>query len=129
MSCLLSAQHHVSWQQRGIVTSGIQFVRTMGGAIGIGLLGMLFNLLAAPQMRQLHEMGVSPASFMDPQARKSIPAAAKPIIHTMFGSGLTWVFVAMAVTAGVQIVVSSLMAKTDDHPAAAEVESFEALPG
>ena len=49
MPQLLSAQHGVGWQQRGIVTSATQFFRTMGGAIGIGLLGMLFNLLAAPK--------------------------------------------------------------------------------
>ncbi len=74
MPQLLSAQHGVSWQQRGIVTSAIQFFRTMGGAIGIGLLGMLFNVLAAPQMQQLRKMGVSPATIMDPHARSSIPA-------------------------------------------------------
>jgi hypothetical protein len=129
MPQLLSAQHGVSWQQRGIVTSAVQFFRTMGGAIGIGLLGMLFNVLAAPQMQELRKMGVSPATIMDPRSRESIPAAAKPIIHTMIDSGLTWVFLAMAVIAALQIVVSWLMASDDDHPAATEVEPFEALPG
>ncbi len=129
MPQLLSAQHGVTWQQRGIVTSAIEFFRTMGGAIGIALLGMLFNVLAAPQMQELRTMGVSPATIMDPHARALIPAAARPIIHTMIDSGLTWVFLAMAVIAGLQIVVSSLMASSDDHPAATEVEPFEALPG
>ncbi len=129
MPQLLSAQHGVGWQQRGIVTSAIQFFRTMGGAIGIGLLGMLFNVLAAPQMQELRKMGVSPATVMDPHAREKIPPLARPIIHDMIDSGLTWVFLAMAIIAALQIVASLLFAHDDDHPAASEVESFEALPG
>ena len=51
MAYLLAAQDAVAWQQRGIITSGIQFFRTIGGAIGIGLMGMLFNMLIAPDLR------------------------------------------------------------------------------
>jgi MFS family permease len=116
MPQLLSVQHSVSWQQRGLVTSGIQFFRTMGGAIGIGLLGMLFNMLAAPQMQQLHAMGVSPAAIMDPHKREALPSDARPIIHDMIGSGLTWVFLAMAVIAVVQVGVACMMATSEQHP-------------
>ena len=129
MPQILLVQHSVTWQQRGIVTSAIQFFRTMGGAIGIGLLGMLFNVLAAPQMQQLREMGVSPATIMDPHKSAALPPDARPIIVNMIDSGLTWVFVAMALLAVVQIVVSFFMATADECPAAAEVEPFEALPG
>jgi hypothetical protein len=120
MPQLLSVQHSVDWQQRGIVTSGIQFFRTMGGAIGIGLLGMLFNVLAAPQMQQLRTLGVSPATIMDPDKRNSLPANARPIIFEMIGSGLTWVFLAMAVIALAQVAVSFLMATSEEHPATAD---------
>ncbi len=75
MPQLLSVQHSVDWQQRGIVTSAAQFFRSIGGAIGIGLLGILFNVLAAPQMQQLRAMGVSPASIMDRQKRAELPPA------------------------------------------------------
>jgi MFS family permease len=117
MPQLLSVQHSVDWQQRGIVTSAIQFFRTMGGAIGIGLLGMLFNVLAAPQMQQLRNMGVSPTTIMDPHKRATLPDQARPIIFEMIGSGLTWVFLAMAVIALLQIGASFLMATAEEHPA------------
>src|SRR5438552_4072870 len=42
MAYILAAQNAVTWQQRGIITSGIQFFRTIGGAVGIGVLGMVF---------------------------------------------------------------------------------------
>ncbi|HEY2760198.1 MAG TPA: MFS transporter, partial [Pirellulales bacterium] len=129
MPYLLSAQHGVDWQQRGIVTSAVQFSRTMVGAIGIGLLGMLFNVLAAPQMEQLRQMGVSPATIMDPHQRDSLPAAAKPIVFNMIGSGLTWVFAAMAFFAILQIGISLLMPKAEDHVTAAQTDLMEALPG
>ena len=67
MSYLLSVQHGVAWQQRGIATSALQFFRTMAGAVGIGLLGLLFNILAAPQMQQLRAMGVNPAFWDAPE--------------------------------------------------------------
>jgi MFS family permease len=129
MSYLLSVQHSVSWQQRGIITSGVQFVRHMGGAIGIGLLGMLFNVLSVPQMQQLREMGVAPATVMDPQLRDQLPASAHSIIVAMIDSGLTWVFAAMAATAVLQTAISVLMAPSDEGPTAEETEAIEALPG
>jgi MFS family permease len=129
MSCLLSAQHHVSWQQRGIVTSGVQFVRTMGGAIGIGLLGMLFNVLTAPQMQRLREMGVSPASFMDPDKRQTLPPAAQEILPAMFGHGLTWVFVAMAVSAILQFLIAWMLPPFERPAADEKTDAFEAFAG
>jgi MFS family permease len=126
MPQLLSVQHSVDWQQRGIVTSGIQFFRTMGGAIGIGLLGMLFNVLAAPQMQKLRDMGVSPTTIMDPRKRATLPEGARPIIFEMIGSGLTWVFLAMAIVAIIQVGVSFLMASSEEHPTTDETSALEA---
>ena len=61
MSYLLAAQGAVAWQQRGIITSSTTFFRTIGGAIGIGLLGMLFNVLIRPDFDRLKSLGVNPA--------------------------------------------------------------------
>ncbi len=109
------------------MTSATQFFRSMGGAIGIGLLGILFNVLAAPQMQQLRAMGVSPASIMDRQKRVELPPEAQPIIFKMIGSGLTWVFLAMAIVAVAQVGVSFLMASDEEHPATtAETNQLEA---
>ena len=87
MPQILLVQHSVTWQQRGIVTSSIQFFRTMGGAIGIGVLGMLFNVLAAPQMQQLRAMGVSPAAIMDPHKKRALPSTPADYTINMIDSG------------------------------------------
>src|SRR5205814_5052778 len=68
MSYLLAAQDSVSWQQRGIATSSIGFFRSIGGAVGIGILGAIFNLLMRPEYGALERLGVKPAELLDPKS-------------------------------------------------------------
>ena len=39
LSFILAVQHAVSWNQRGVATGAVIFFRTIGGAIGVGILG------------------------------------------------------------------------------------------
>ena len=39
LSFILAVQHAVSWGQRGVATGAVIFFRTIGGAIGVGILG------------------------------------------------------------------------------------------
>jgi hypothetical protein len=129
MAYLLAAQHAVTWQQRGIITSGITFWRTIGGAVGIGVLGMVFNVLTAPQMAQLRHAGVNPAALMDPHSRATIPPDALHAASGMIAHGLIWVFVAMLVAAGLQAAVTALMPnRKADHPIS-RAEAMEAMAG
>jgi MFS family permease len=127
MPFLLSAQHGVGWQQRGIVTSANQFFRTMGGAIGIGLLGMLFNVLAAPEMRRLNEMGYKPAAIMDPHFAGTFPAEVQQVIRSMIEHGLTWVFLAMAIVACCQIYFALRMPRDNDRMTPEDDNAFEPI--
>ncbi len=129
MSQLLAVQHSVTWQQRGIATSSIQFFRTMGGAIGIGLLGMVFNILAADQMQQLRAMGVNPGMVMDPHTRSQLPPEVVQITSAMIDHGLTWVFAEMLVCAVLQLLVTLAMSNTTSSATVTEAEAIEALAG
>jgi MFS family permease len=102
MSFLMVAQESVDYAQRGIVTSSLSFFRTMGGAIGIGLLGALFNILTSRQQADLRAAGVRPAELLDPHATRAIPPELLADAHRMIASGLTWVF-------GVMLAVAALM--------------------
>jgi MFS family permease len=127
MAYLLAAQHAVTWQQRGIITSGITFYRTIGGAVGIGLLGMLFNVLTAPQMEQLR--GADVAALMDPRKRAAIPPDTLRTASAMIAHGLIWVFVAMLAAAALQALVTALMPnRKADHPVS-RAEAVEAMAG
>ena len=72
MSYLLAAQDAANWQRRGIVTSSVQFFRTIGGAVGIGVLGALFNVLIRPGMASLESQGLKPAALLDPHFHSQI---------------------------------------------------------
>ncbi len=108
---ILGAQNAVGWQQRGIITSAIQFFRTMGGAVGIGVLGGVFNVLTAPQMQKLHETGINAADAMDPLKRDAMSPETLANISHMIGGGLLVVFIAMFLCAIAQLGVSMMMSK------------------
>src|SRR5439155_7558072 len=92
MAFLIAAQEAVEYRQRGIVTSAISFFRTMGGAVGIGVLGAMFNAITAPQTARLSAMGVKPAELLDPHAHARISADVLREAQRMIAGGLTWVF-------------------------------------
>ena len=129
MSYLLAAQDAVTWQRRGIVTSGIQFFRTIGGAVGIGVLGAMFNILIRPQMNRFEQQGITPASLLDPSTHAKLSPDTLLQARHMISSGLTWVFLAMLLFAILQFIVTTMMpAKKADHPVHVS-EALEAVGG
>jgi MFS family permease len=129
MSYLLAAQDAVTWQHRGVITSSVQFFRTIGGAIGIGVLGALFNFLMRPEMQRLEAIGISPATLLDPHASAKLSAAVAQTARLAFADDLAWVFAAMLGGAILGVAVSALMSnKTSDHPISAS-EAMEAMAG
>ncbi len=109
MSFLIAAQESVDYRQRGIVTSSISFFRTMGGAVGIGLLGAMFNVLTARQQASLRSAGVSAAVLLDPHAMGGMSPAALSEARGMITGGLTWVFAGMLAIAAAMWCVTRLM--------------------
>lgn len=109
MSFLLSAQNAVSWQRRGIVTSSIQFFRTAGGSMGIGILGAVFNIITLPKLASLESAGVTPAKLLDPHLRGQLSPEILRSAGWMIDGGLHWVFISMLAVAILQLVVTRWM--------------------
>lgn len=129
MSYLIAAQESVTWQQRGIITSSISFMRTMGGALGIGVLGALFNALTMSKLEQFRSRGVDIARLLDPHADLRLPADIVSQAQHIIGSGLLWVFVAMVVMAVMQVGVTLLMTDTKTGRTISRQEAMEAMAG
>lgn len=106
ISYLLGAQDAVTWQQRGLVTSSITFARTIGGSIGVSVLGAIFNVLIRGELHQLEGKGYSATQLLDPKVHEKLPAEVVGMSQTMIASGLRWVFMLMLLTAICQWVVS-----------------------
>src|SRR5262249_48921640 len=108
------------WQQRGSATSSIQFFRTIGGAIGIGLLGALFNVLTRSDMVALESRGLKPATLLDPHMQTQLPPGILQSAQHTISQGLKWVFATMVIFAIVQLILTTFMpAKRADHRASA----------
>jgi MFS family permease len=129
MSYLLAAQDAVGFGQRGVVTSGITFFRTIGGAVGIGALGMLFNVLTGPQLATLKSAGLSPAALVDPHERAKLPPDVLASASGTVGSSLTWVFGAMVLSVVVQAAVTLLMPRRKANEPTHKPEAVEAMAG
>jgi MFS family permease len=127
MAYLLASQHAVAWQQRGIITSGIQFFRTMGGALGIGIMGMLFNVLIHPQIEHLRTLGVDPAALLDSSSRNKLSPHVLSSVQQMISSGLLSVFIAMLAFACLQFLATAMMPRGRAQGPISRAEAIEAI--
>jgi len=93
---LVMVQAAVPWQRRAVATGLVQFSRTIGGAVGVGLLGGIVTAA----------VGNSSAVVLDPIGRNFIPAAQLAAMRSALSGGLEWVFVILAVDAIVVAVVA-----------------------
>jgi MFS family permease len=127
MSYLLSAQDAVQWHQRGGVTGTIGFFRSIGAAVGVGVLGGLFNVLMLPELRQLRAAGVAPSALLEPHELSRIPADTLARAQDAIAGALTWVFVAMLLVAVVQVAVTTLMPRRKIERAVPAAEAMEVM--
>jgi MFS family permease len=129
MAFFLSAQNAVSWQRRGIVTSSVQFFRTAGGSLGIGILGAIFNIITLPKLARLESANITSATFLDPRLRSQLSAQTLHAAGWMIDSGLHWVFIAMLAVAILQLIVSRWMPAHQAAHKLSKAEMAEAMVG
>ena len=109
MAYLLGAQDHSSYHDRGNITASIAFFRTVGSALGVGLLGAVFNILINPDLERHKSTGVVAAKLLDPRERDSLPTHVLNDLQASIAHALTWVFAAMVAIALLQFIASCFM--------------------
>ncbi|GAC1346910.1 MAG: MDR family MFS transporter [Isosphaeraceae bacterium] len=92
LSQLLSAQHAVAWNRRGVATGVVTFSRTIGGAIGVGLLGATLSWNLTGRLRDAHLEKVDVASALRPESHERIPAEQLAGVRTALGLSLRSVY-------------------------------------
>jgi EmrB/QacA subfamily drug resistance transporter len=112
-SYLISIQNAVPWRRRGIATSSIVFFRTVGGSIGVAVMGALLNISlgsryeAAVEKVSAGDAGLArlladPNALLQPALREQIPDASYAELASSLAAALSptfWVLFALAVTA------------------------------
>ncbi|MFL6246844.1 MAG: MDR family MFS transporter [Thermoanaerobaculia bacterium] len=99
LTLLIAAQHSVPRAQLGITTSLNQFSRSIGGAIGVALLGAV---LAAG----LAEFSNDPNALVNPEARAHIAPAELAALQGALERTLRTIFWTCTVVVGVSLVVA-----------------------
>jgi EmrB/QacA subfamily drug resistance transporter len=93
---IVTLQTSVQWQQRGVVTGLVQFSRTIGGAVGVGLLGGILSAVVGPRASEI----------LDPLRRGDVPAREFAALAGSLTAGLVGIYVLLAVVAIVAVVVA-----------------------
>lgn len=127
LAYLLSAQHAAPINQRGSVTGSVSFFRTMGGALGIGVLGALLNLLMLPDLNRLADRGVTPGDVLDPSKHGRLSPDVLHSIQHAIGHALFWVFATMAALAVIQLLATLAMPRKHASHTPSAAEAFEAV--
>jgi EmrB/QacA subfamily drug resistance transporter len=96
---LVMVQAAVPWQRRAVATGLVQFSRTIGGAVGVGLLGGIVTA----------SVGSASAVILDPIGRNSISPENLAAMRSALSGGLEWVFVILAIDACVVAAVAIRM--------------------
>jgi EmrB/QacA subfamily drug resistance transporter len=115
---LVGAQTAVGYNRRGVVTSLLNFTRSLGGAVGVAALGAALNAAIGQRAGEL-------TPLLDPRGHGTLSAAANDA-RLVFADGLHTVFLAILVLAGIGVVISLRLpahdfeARADEAAAAAK---------
>jgi hypothetical protein len=105
---LLAPQSAVPWHLRGAVTSSTQFARTIGGSLGVALLGALLNArlgaaLAGAPGASAAATGSGPdalvSALLQPATRAALPPEMVQVLSAVLAGALHAVYVALALLA------------------------------
>jgi EmrB/QacA subfamily drug resistance transporter len=114
-SFIIAVQNAVPWNLRGVATASTQFFRTIGGTIGVAVMGAILNAQLAlhfipifaryPDILSRLPKGISPANvLLTPAVRATMPIDLLKQLQSALAQGLFWVFAVMFVCALVGLV-------------------------
>lgn len=100
---ILSVQNAVPWRQRGVATASTQFVRTIGGTIGVAVMGTILNVQVAQHFAPIFSRfatvtahlpkNVAPENMLlTPGIHDQVPANLLGLLQGALAQSLFWVY-------------------------------------
>jgi MFS family permease len=100
---ILSVQNAVPWNLRGVATATTQFFRTIGGTIGVAIMGTILNAQMAARFAPIYAQfsavasrlpkNIAPANvLLTPDLRASLPQAFLMQLQDALSQSLFWVY-------------------------------------
>jgi len=125
LTLLIAVQQAVSKAQLGVATSLNQFSRSIGGAVGVAIMGAVLsaglaeNLKSVAQnpnavisIEQAAAFAANPNALVDPQAQAALPAGALDALRGAMGAAIHKVFWVGAVLSFLSLLVILLLPQT-----------------
>ncbi len=115
LTLLIAVQHAVPRDQLGIATSLNQFFRSIGGAMGVAVLGAVMtagltaNLRRELPPRQAAALAENPSALVSPEARGSVTPRVLLILQTALGRSIRNVFAASGILAALALAFAFLL--------------------
>jgi EmrB/QacA subfamily drug resistance transporter len=100
---LVSTQASVGWEQRGMATSSIMFMRIFGNSVGAAIFGAILNFSVG---RRILHAGDAVNRLLQPGARHGLGAAELARLSAAIASGLHNVYVVAGAVAIVSLVLA-----------------------
>ena len=99
LSFILAVQHAVSWGQRGVATGAVIFFRTIGGAIGVGLLGGALGWELSYLLTSAGATGIDVGAALRPETHHQLTPANLVLVQSVLGLSLRDLYIQMLVLA------------------------------
>jgi EmrB/QacA subfamily drug resistance transporter len=99
LSFILAVQHAVSWNQRGVATGAVIFFRTIGGAIGVGILGGALGWELGHFLTRAGASGIDVGAALRPETHYLLRAEQLAVVQSGLGQALRDVYIQMLLLA------------------------------
>jgi EmrB/QacA subfamily drug resistance transporter len=129
---VLAVQNTVDSTEIGTASGVIAFFRTLGGAVGVSVLGTILSShvahLIADGLAQIGVSGTGAASGVSTLDLKSLPAPVAEVVRASYGDGMARIFLVAAVVGVVGLIATLFiqevaLRKTVSMKTEAEVEA------
>ncbi len=132
---ILSVQNAVPWNLRGVATASTQFFRTIGGTVGVAIMGTILNAQMAARFAPIFAhfasdtarlpKSVAPANvLLTPNVRASLPLNFLHQLQVALAQSLFWVYALMFVLVVIGLACMFLL-----PGGGAEQYSYKGEPG
>jgi len=103
---VMAVQEAVPWNVRGVATSSTQLFRSLGGTLGVALLGAILQIGLRRELAGSGLEGVNSGALLDPSARDGLSPETLVGLQRALGEALGPVFL---VTAGLAVVLVTVV--------------------
>jgi len=137
---IMAVQNAVPWKLRGVATASTQFFRTIGGTVGVAIMGTILNAQMAQRFAPIFAQFANAAArlpkdivpanvLLTPGLRGSLPTAFLNQLQAALAQGLFWIYLLLLVLAVLGVATMFLLpgGRADQYTYKGSEEDDEAL--